>query len=277
MTSSAPTHYSDIDWDLLWQNAISEKSWKSKKVSDWDKKAASFAKRNRPSPFVSLFLSQLPQETQLSILDVGAGPGTLAIPLAGKGHTVTALDYSAGMIRELTAQKNRRGFAHLKVIQCAWEDDWPSLGIVPHDITIASRSLNVANLRLALTKLNNFATQAVFIVDRINPTPFDPEAFAAIGRPFKPGPDYIYTVNTLYDMGIHPQITTLHLEQESLYSCFDDILGSYRWMFHDISADELRRLTDYIESHTEAAGPDKLRLTRPHPPRWAMIWWQKGS
>jgi len=42
----------------------------------------------------------LPQGRRLQILDVGTGPGFLAIILADLGHMVTAIDSSSGMIRE---------------------------------------------------------------------------------------------------------------------------------------------------------------------------------
>ncbi len=41
--------YEDIDWQLLWQQSRSAKSWKSKDAGDWDKKAATFAGRTMES------------------------------------------------------------------------------------------------------------------------------------------------------------------------------------------------------------------------------------
>ena len=143
MSIPPETILTDIDWNLLWQNARKQKSWASKVSTDWDKRAASFATRNVGTSYVSLLLERLPLGPDRTILDMGAGPGTLAIPLAGQVRSVTAVDYSAGMLEVLTRQAQAKNIRNIRTIQGAWEDDWRQLGIVKHDIAIASRSLAV--------------------------------------------------------------------------------------------------------------------------------------
>jgi len=269
------TTLADIDWNLLWQNARKQKSWSSKGPADWDRKADSFASRNMSSPYVSLFLERLPLASDLTVLDVGSGPGTLSIPLAGLVRSVTAVDYSAGMLDALSRKAEEKDIHNIRTIQGAWEDDWLQLGIGVHDIAIASRSLAVANLSLALQKLNDHARDYVFIADRISPTPFDPAAFAAIGREFQSGPDYIYTVGTLYAMGIHPCIDILKLDRDYVFRDIDEALDSYAWMFTDLSSREKEALTGYVRSKVIHAKGGQVTLRREHPPRWALIWWKK--
>ena len=269
------TTLADIDWNLLWQNARKQKSWSSKGPGDWDKKADSFATRNSSSPYVSLFLERLPLSPDLTVLDVGSGPGTLAIPLAGLVRSVTAVDYSAGMLDALNRKAEEKDIHNIRTIQGAWEDDWQQLDVGVHDIAIASRSLAVADLSLALRKLNDHARDYVFIADRISPTPFDPAAFAAIGRQFQSGPDYIYTVNTLYAMGIHPCIDILKLDSDNLFRDIDEALDSCAWMFKDLSSREKEALTDYVRSKLIPAEGGQVTLRREYPPQWALIWWKK--
>jgi SAM-dependent methyltransferase len=269
------TTLADIDWNLLWQNARKQKSWSSKGPADWDRKADSFASRNASSPYVSLFLERLPLTPDLTVLDVGSGPGTLSIPLAGLVRSVTAVDYSAGMLDALSRKAEENDIRNIRTIQGAWEDDWQQLDVGVHDIAIASRSLAVADLSLALRKLNDHARDYVFIADRISPTPFDPAAFAAIGRQFQSGPDYIYTVNTLYAMGIHPCIDILKLDRDNLFRDIDEALDSYAWMFKDLSPREKEALTGYVKSIVISAEGGQVTLRREHPPQWALIWWKK--
>ncbi len=271
------TTLADIDWNLLWQNARKQKSWSSKGAADWDKKAASFATRNAGTSYVSLLLERLPLGPDRTILDMGSGPGTLAIPLAGKVRSVTAVDYSAGMLEALTRQAQAKNIQNIRTIKGAWEDDWQQLGIEKYDIAIASRSLAVDNLALALQKLNDHAGEYVFIADRISPTPFDPAAFAAIGREFQSGPDYIYTVNILYSMGIHPCIDILKLDQDSVFTDREEAIQAYGWMFKDLSAKEEDALRRYLESRIISSEGNQITIRREHPPQWALIWWKKDS
>jgi len=163
---------------------------------------------------------------------------------------------------------------NITTIQCSWEDDWETCGLQPHDLVIASRSMGVANLQEALLKLNSFSKKYVFISDRIGITPFDAGAFAAVGRDFDPGPDYIYTLNVLYSMGIYPNIRILTLDEETSYANMDDALRSYLWMFRDITPEETKALTAYLHEKTIARTEDSITIRRESPPRWALIWWE---
>ena len=275
MPTHLPHTYTDIDWNMLWQNARKQKSWKDKNVEDWDRNAQAFAERNEDSPYASLILPRLPLNSSMSVLDVGAGPGTLALPLAERVAAVTAVDYSQQMLAHLARRAGEKKLTNIRTITCAWEDDWETLNVGRHDLAIASRSLGVDDLGAALRKLNDHAKQFVFITDRIAPTPFDPAAFKAIGRPFDSGPDYIYTVNILYGMGIHPCIEIIELEQDLLFADVEEALASYTWMFKDITPTELDRLRGYLVSRVLPSGKNRLLIRREFSPRWAIIWWKK--
>jgi SAM-dependent methyltransferase len=275
MVLQSPPTYTDIDWNILWQNARKQKSWKGKKVGDWDRNAQAFANRNADSPYASLVLSRLPLDPSMTILDVGAGPGTLTLPLAERVAAVTAIDYSRQMLTILTEQAREKNLSNIRTIKCSWEDDWNTLDVGIHDLAIASRSLGVEDLTGALQKLNDHASRFVFITDRIAPTPFDPAAFKAIGRPFDSGPDYIYTVNALYRMRIHPCIEILQLERDQIFANIDEALASHTWMFKDLEKIEHSRLFDYLSSRIVSTDDDHIVIRREFPPRWAMIWWKK--
>ena len=267
--------YDDLDWHTLWQNARKKKSWTAKGPDDWDKKATSFARRNSDSPFVDLVLQRIPLSNETTVLDAGSGPGTLSLPLAPKVRSVTAIDYSKGMLEVLNGQAKEQGSTNITTVLGSWEDDWKKLNIKKHDICIASRSLSVNNLQAALHKLNTYANNYVFVVDRINPTPFDNGAFTALNRPFRSGPDYIYTINTLYSMDIHPCVDIISLKKTVSFSSMDAALESYRWMFKDLTLEEERKLKDYIQNNSHTENKGEIIVNRSYPSRWALIWWKK--
>lgn len=275
MTDSTLITYEDINWLELWQNGRKQKSWDSKGAADWDKKACSFAERHNQSPYVDLLLSRLPLEESQSVLDIGCGPGTLALPIAQQVASVTALDYSAKMIELMATQAKAQGLTNLQGIHCSWEDNWKKHGITPADVVIASRSMNLDDLEMAIDKLERYARKYVFITDRIAPSPFDPDVFEAIGREFNSGPDYIFTLNILYTKNIHPHVEILQLANMVSYKDMDEALESYKWMIKEMSAKELAKLTTFLRSRVVARNEHGITIHRRHPPRWALIWWKK--
>lgn len=269
--------HEDINWDRLWQNARRKKGWASKGAKEWDKKATSFAARNRTSPYVELLLRNLPLDSTMTVLDVGCGPGNLTLPLAQRCQKVTALDFSTSMLEILDEEAKAQGLDNITSHRCAWEDDWQQVPVAPHDLAIASRSLSVDDLRSAIGKLDAHATRYVFIADRISPTPFAPEAFAAVGRPFNSGPDYIYTLNILYSMGIHPNVTILELPPVFTYQDLDQAFLTYSWMIKELSESEEAKLKAFLASRATTNTDGTIDIARDHHPRWALIWWAKNT
>ncbi len=269
--------YDDLDWQKLWQNAREKKSWTAKGPADWDKKASSFAKRNSASPFVELVLQHIPFNKETTVLDAGSGPGTLSLPLARKVKAVTAIDYSKGMLDLLNERATKQDSRNITTILGSWEDDWKELNISRHDICIASRSLSVDNLQAALAKLNEYADKYVFVVDRISPTPFDHGAFSAVNRPFRSGPDYIYTINTLYSMNIHPCVNIISLGRETTFADMKTAMDSYGWMFKDMTVTEEEKLEEYLIANSRPGKNNNLIIDRSQPLHWALIWWKKDE
>lgn len=277
MTDFSDLTHADLDWDQLWQNARRKKGWASKGAKEWDKKAASFASRNSASLYINLLLSHLPLEPDMTVLDVGCGPGTLTLPVAERVQAVTALDFSVGMLDILRNEADKKCLENITTIECAWEDDWKAKGVASHDIAIASRSLSVDNISAAIRKLDAHAKKYVFITDRISPTPFDPELFLAVGRPFHSGPDYIYTLNILYTLGIHPNVTILELEKDLFFQDYEEAYLSYSWMIKDLTGNEEEKLKRYLEQKAQPTIDGRITIRRETPPCWALIWWAKGQ
>lgn len=79
----------------------------------WDKRSVSYTdviKKNLADGWESIWAYELikhfPEGSELSVLDVGVGPGFYSIILAKHGFKVTAIDFSAGMLSEA---KNNAG------------------------------------------------------------------------------------------------------------------------------------------------------------------------
>jgi hypothetical protein len=140
-------------------------------------------------------------------------------------------------------------------------------------VVIASRSLAVADLRAALLRLTEFGLKKIVATDKVRHGPFDPDAFAAIGRPLNTGPDYIYTVNLLHQMGYLATVDFIRLEEHLLYPSLDDAFARYAWMFRDLTATEADLLQRYVRSITTINGDGSATVHCRHVPTWAYISW----
>jgi SAM-dependent methyltransferase len=265
----------DIDWNKLWQDERAKRSWQGKKKQDWNNRAAGFARRNSHSPYVDAFLSKISVDSGDSVLDVGAGPGTLSIPLASLVREVTALDFSSEMLAILSKRCKAASINNVKAVEGAWEDDWQGLGVQPHDVVVASRSLAVKDLKSALLKLNGFAEKKVIISDRVGSGPFDAAIFTAVGREFTPGPDYIYTVNILYQMGIKASVDFITSGGASVYKSKQEAFDAWSWMMGELSALEEQKFIAHLESRLVKVSDTDWRLENQTVPTWAIIQWER--
>ncbi len=265
----------NIDWNSAWQEARKGKKQDRSNNSHWNRRAASFAQHAKNSKYPEGFLKLLAPRPEWSVLDVGCGAGTLAIPLAGLVRRVTAIDFSDAMIALLNEHCTEHGLANVTTGVIGWEDDWEQAGIAEHDVAIASRSLVVDDLRAALIKLDNKARHRVYIASLVGDGPFDRRIFAAIGRDLDRGPDYIYVYNLLHQMGIHAEVGfVMNGDGGKVYRDLDDAMEKFNWMIDAITPEETIRLRRYFENHlVKTAGG--WTLSYQHPVRWAIISWSK--
>ncbi len=269
--------FEEIDWNCLWRETRQHRSCKAKGSADWDRKAASFARRNLNSSYIERLLALIDPAPDVTVLDVGSGPGTLALPLSRKVSRVTALDFSPQMLAELESRAQAAGIDNIATVNGSWEDDWRELGVEPHDIAVASRSLSVDDLESALIKLNDFALRRVYIADRVGAGPFDPDVFAAVGREFETGPDYIFTVNMLYRLGIYARVDFIPAEYSAVYASREEAADSCRWMLDQLRPGEEEKFEAFLDERLQPRPDGSWLLPRRHQPLWAILWWEKGK
>jgi SAM-dependent methyltransferase len=264
-----------LDWNAAWQEARSRKKHDHGGKQRWDKRAPSFAQHARKSTYPTDFIRQMAPRPEWTVLDVGCGAGTLALPLAGLVQRVTAIDFSDAMIALLHAHCVEHGIMNVRAEVIGWEDDWEQAGLGEHDVAIASRSLVVDDLRTALAKLSAKARQRVFVVSLVGDGPFDRRMFTAIGRDLDRGPDYIYVYNLLYQMGIHADVGFINNgDGGRVYRDLDEAMEKFHWMIDNITPEESARLRRFFEQHLQKT-TDGWSLSYRHAVRWAVISWSK--
>jgi SAM-dependent methyltransferase len=270
----------DKDWNAEWAR-LNDRNGVEHDAAFWDRRARHFRGGDAGSPYVAGFIALMAPQPGESVLDVACGSGALALPLARAGHPVVGLDFSAGMLDLLRRQAAEEGLDALQTIQAAWDDDWRAAGVSAADVVIASRSLDVHDLRAALAKLDSFARRRVCIT-----LPADgllyPQLLAheAVGRPYSRRGDQTTAVNVLRQMGIEPEVGALEHASTSRYESPEAALESLRRVIHPVDEPEELALARYLAEHlVEEIGPDGRRAWKQEPEiavRWAFLAWDRA-
>jgi SAM-dependent methyltransferase len=206
-----------IDWGREWV-VRSDARNEPDDSSAWDARADEYSRRTEVSEYAREFIDKLGPAPGASIFDMGSGSGTLAIPLAQLGHEVTCGDFSQGMRVVLADKAAAAGVAdRISLHEMSWEDDWQAAGVAPKsaDIAVASRSIMVHDLAVALKKLESVARDrvAITISTRFGPREQREVGDILYGVPYLP--DYIYALNILFDMGRSPELSYIDSYKQS--------------------------------------------------------------
>jgi SAM-dependent methyltransferase len=145
-----------------------------------------------------------------SALDVGAGFGALAVPLAQRLGHVTALEPAPAMAAALREEATRAGLTGLRVIEAAWGD----VTVEPHDAVVCAHVgplLGCGGPFLAGAR--TVARRGVVIVRDVREVPGDDKFFyrelypRLLGRPYDGGCDVDDTLAALAALGVTPTVT----------------------------------------------------------------------
>jgi len=155
----------DIDWAQRWRSIVEDRATLAAGHADhgyWDRRAASYARstQTRVDEFLQVLEPYLsPRKT---LIDVGAGTGRHAIPLAERLEWVTAIEPSEGMRSHIPPRDN------MTVIASTWED----AEVAAADLVICSHVLyGVAEPVPFIDKLQKAARDRVFVMIRESDLP----------------------------------------------------------------------------------------------------------
>jgi 2-polyprenyl-3-methyl-5-hydroxy-6-metoxy-1,4-benzoquinol methylase len=228
-------------------------------------------------PLLDLLLRSIDRET--TVLDVGAGTGRLAIPLAGTARAVTAVEPSAAMRAYLREDAAAAGLTNLRVVEATWED----AQVEPADVVVCSHVLApIRDAGAFLGKLDAHATRRCYVVMRAVPLD-EPLAglWAAVhGAPYPREPTHADAYAVLADLGIAAQATLLS-PLPGIWGAGFDTLDAARqfarerlWLGpvgRDPRADA--RVDEFLAASLVHDGA-RYRLPA-RPARNAVLWWEK--
>jgi SAM-dependent methyltransferase len=217
----------EVDWIKRWGDIVEERDKQAARHSDsgyWDRRASSYARstQTRVDDFLRILEPYLsPTKT---LIDVGAGTGRHAVPLAERLEWVTAVEPSEGMRWHIAPRDN------ITVIASSWED----AEVAPADLVICSHVLyGIADPVPFVTKLERSARERVFVMMRESDLPH-PAAEVRRRLDRDEGarlPRFSELFMLLLQMGIAPDVDFLRYRITTRYSDIEEAVVDVRAMF----------------------------------------------
>ncbi len=208
-----------------------------------------------------------------SFLDVGCGCGSLALPLARAGKSVTALDPAPPMITLLEEDIKNEGLTNLKTISAPWKAG----AVPPHDVVICA---NVPGLLKGSTdflrEANEAAEKYVFIIESADPKAdkfYYKELYPLVfKRQFGPRKDYIATYDALHSMGIFANVFIVEYDFDQPFTSISDALEFWKEHMCIVTGEHDERLKNFLSK--KLVEQDGMLVSKIHK-KSAIIWWKK--
>jgi ubiquinone/menaquinone biosynthesis C-methylase UbiE len=213
------------------------------------------------------------------ILDIGAGPGTLAIPFSAKVAQVTALEPAEGMCSVMREKMAEYEVSNIDIVQKRWEDVEVDRDLeAPYDVVIASFSLGMFDIRSAIEKMLQASSRYVYLYHFAGPTSWDRQWHdlwpKLHNREYLPGPKSDVLYNVLYQMGIYPNVSTFWLEHNQKYSNQEEAMQMIAHQAQAETDEQKAILREYLRGAMREVGGE---LALPGSSVRVKIWWEKGK
>ncbi len=243
----------------------------------WGKSAFMYDKMSKlETDYTSNQLDTIILDAADSVLDVGCGPGRLAVPIAKRVARVTAIDASEEMLRYCKKNAQEQGLTNITTKVLDWKKAVVGKDIEKHDIVIASRSVGLSDL----VKLNSAANKYVFVLSFAqSPSLKEVQTSFFEGISEEKLPDvrmnrmfgYNILFNILYDLGIDPNLRVVKdgftRDYVSRQEAYDDLrqLGEVKKEQEPI----FRKNIDKYLIEQPDGGVKFLRETKTY-----IMWWE---
>jgi len=190
------------------------------------------------------------------VLDIGAGPGTLAIPLAEKVAHVTAVEPADGMVSVLRENIEAYGIENINCVHKDWEAVDSETDLYgPYDVVFASYSLGMKDIRASIRKMMEVSSGYIYLYWFAGETSWDMHSrklwpsLHDCEYPQGPKVDVLY--NVLYGLGIHPNMKVFPFEYIQSFASLDEAVENFKPNYAIMSEEQEGILRAYLDEILE--------------------------
>ena len=274
----------EIDWEQLWidarKDSILAKYRKDVGIEIWDRGAEDYRDTIKKNGYEygQQMIDTLKDiiEPNFEVFDIGAGPGTLAIPLARLVNKVTALDPSKGMIKVLEETAVEDGLSNIETINKPWQEVDDVEIREKFDLVITSNVLwQFEDVGKQLMRIHDASRKYCCVVLHAGVTDdLDSELWSKImNQEYDFGIDYIFIYNILYSKGIYANVGVIDSDY-TFEKSVNDAIGYYEYLF-DMYTEVTPEVKEIIREYIVANAVNGV-YRRESRGKGAVMWWKKG-
>jgi len=208
-----------------------------------------------------------------TFLDVGAGCGTLAIPLSKAGKTVTALDPSKAMIALLDEEIKKKKLRNVKTINAAWGE----VEMKPHDVILCANVPGLLKDSMDFLKqADALAKKAVFLIEGADPNAdkfYYKELYPLLfNKPFLPRTDYLKTYTDLHSLGIFANVEIIEYDFDQPFDDMEEAVDFWKEYMGIVTGEHDEKLKIFLGGKLKRY---KGGLIARFHKKSTVIWWRK--
>lgn len=267
------------DWMRAWRECL-EKT-RRRPLSAWE--SAPAARRYWEDAWafqrdrIELLVSELRPEPGKKILDIGSGPGVLAVPLAGRGAEVTAVDPADGMIsflKERIAASAASGvILRIECLAKRWEEVDVARDLAPpYDAAVASLSLLMNGIADCLAKMRFVCRGEVLLLWTSGHGVWESQLRRLYpllyGLDYVPRPGVELLVQVLKELDWRYEVRRLDFLYRESFGSRAEALEHFKRYFAVERPEKVAALEAFISENLK---PGDGRLTLSHPYQAALI------
>ena len=266
----------NIDWNAVWRAAMQRTTFAGNGAEFWSNWQQSLSEKPvNTSGYVKQLLKRIKVSPQTSVLDVGAGTGALALPLAATVDYVTALDQSPAMLQVVAEKAAESKIDNIRLVEADWIKVRLGIDFQQHDVVLVSRSLPGADdVRQCLQLINDAASQYCYITVKADShDALEAKLCDFLRIDYYALPEYPILYNLLHSMGIYANIEIFQVSSKRYYKDLHearcDIIRSY-----PLATVDYARVEHFIAGRLVQ---EKNGYRKDINTTWALLWWEKST